>query len=113
MKKLLILIAIVMGMMGGAYAQDAHKDGYMMKDGKVWQVKKGKKTQVTTDATLLNGTIVSPIGNVTLPDGTIRTMKNGETLYTDGTWSSMLNKDNMRKDAEPEKSNIHKDDMPK
>jgi hypothetical protein len=98
---------------GFAFAQDKPKDGYMMKDGKVWQVKKGKKTQVTTDATLLNGTIITNNGNVTLPDGTVRTLKNGETIYTDGTWSEKMNKDNMNKDTEIDKDNIHKDDMPK
>lgn len=63
-----------------------HKDGVKMKDGKVWMMKDGKKTEVKQEVTLTDGTKVNPNGTVIMADGSSKMMQNGDMISMDGKW---------------------------
>ena len=60
------------------------KDVYVMKDSKMWQIKAGEKSEMTTDVTLVNGTIVMANGTVKKTDGQSVTLKNGQFVDLEG-----------------------------
>ena len=106
MKKIwLSLLAITCTL--GVFAQDStnamnkmapkpHHDGVMMKDGKLLMMKNGQTTQLTTDMTLDNGTVVLANGTVKAKDGSTTTLKEGDYVTMDGT--SMGNMNDWKKD---------------
>jgi uncharacterized protein DUF6799 len=64
--------------------QQKHKDMYVFKDSKVWQVKSGNVTELTADATLPGGTVVKTNGEVVSKDGQTVTLKDGQYIDVDG-----------------------------
>lgn len=113
MKKVLVsLFAITLTL--GVFAQDSanamHKmapkqnhEGVLMRDGKLLMMKNGQTTQLTTDLTLDNGTVVMANGTVKMKDGTTSTLKEGDYVGMDGTTGNIKNrmqqKDKMMKDS--------------
>ena len=93
MKKVLIsLFAITLTL--GVFAQDStmapkhnmqHHEGVIMKNGKLLMMKNGQTTQLTSDLTLDNGTVVMADGSVKTKDGIITTLKEGDYVGMDGT----------------------------
>src|SRR5664279_241842 len=98
MKKVLFsLFAITLTL--GVFAQDSTNatnkmaprhnmqshEGVIMKNGKLLMMKNGQTTQMTTDLTLDNGTVVMANGNVKSKDGTTTTLKEGDYVGMDGT----------------------------
>jgi hypothetical protein len=78
-------------------------DGVIMKDGKLLMMKNGQTTQLTTDLTLDNGTVVKSDGTVQAKDGTTTTLKEGDYVAMDGTTGNIKNnwqqKDKMKSDS--------------
>ena len=56
------------------------KDHIMMKDGKMWVVKNGVRTEMKEDMPLSNGTMVMMDGTVKMKDGKTKMMKNGSSI---------------------------------
>lgn len=97
MKKLLIAVFAVV-LSTGAFAQETQpakdtipteqkvqkKNGYLMKESKMWTLKDGVKSEQTDDVTLANGTIVMANGTVKSTDGQTVTLKNGQFIDLDG-----------------------------
>lgn len=59
-------------------------DGVMMKEGKMWQVKSGQTSAMSSEMTMSDGTKVDSTGKVTMKDGSIMMMKDGEKMTMDG-----------------------------
>lgn len=78
--------------------KDMKKDHIVMKDGKLWQIKDGNNSEVLTDITLVNGTIVTKDGNVKTKDGKSEMLKDGDCVWMDG---KITHKDLIRKDGKP------------
>ena len=117
MKKVLVsLFAITFTL--GVFAQDSTNttnnntnqtqgvqkhEGVIMKDGKLLMMKDGQTTQLTTDLTLDNGTVVTADGTVKNKDGTTTTLKEGDYVAMDGTTGNIKNrwqhKDKMKADS--------------
>jgi hypothetical protein len=115
MKKVLAtLLAITLTL--GVFAQDSANtmnkmaqkqnmqkhDGVIMKDGKLLMMKNGQTTQLTSDLTLDNGTVVMTNGTVKAKDGSTTTLKEGDYVSMDGTTMGNINKwpkNNMGKDS--------------
>ena len=115
MKKVLVsLFAITLTL--GAFAQDSTNgtnqmaqhpnmqkhDGVIMRNGKLLMMKDGQTTQLTTDLTMDNGTVVMADGTVKTKDGTTTTLKDGDYVGMDGTMGNMKNrwqKNKMKKDS--------------
>ena len=116
MKKVLVsLFAITLTL--GVFAQDSTNatnkmapkpnmqkhEGVIMKDGKLLMMKNGQTTQLTTDLTLDNGTVVMANGTVKTKDGTTKTLKEGDYVAMDGTTGNVKNrwqqKDKMKTDS--------------
>ena len=112
MKKVLVsLFAITLTL--GVFAQDSTNamnkmapkqshDGVIMRDGKLLMMKNGQTTQLTTDLTLDNGTVVMANGTVKMKDGTTSTLKEGDWVGMDGTIGNVKNrmqKDRMKTDS--------------
>ena len=64
--------------------QQEHKDMYVFKNSKVWQVKSGNVSELTKDATLANGAIVKTNGDVVSKDGQTVALKDGQYIDIDG-----------------------------
>ncbi len=68
-------------------------------------MKDGQTTQLTTDLTLDNGTVVMADGTVKNKDGTTTTLKEGDYVAMDGTTGNIKNrwqqkdKDKMKADS--------------
>lgn len=101
MKKLLILCAAFLLMTVASIAQtpdqtppsktDKHhkmKDCVMMKDGKMWVMKDGQKSEMTETMTLSNGTSVMTDGSVKTTDGKTMMMKDGDMMDMNGKMKS-------------------------
>jgi len=106
MKKMLAMLVAVFAVVL-VHAQNADqghkkmmKDCIMMKDGKVVQMKDGNSTDVTSDVTLSNGTVVSADGTVKTKDGKTSKLKDGDCVYMSGKMTHMAMK---KKDAKPAK----------
>jgi hypothetical protein len=56
----------------------------MMKGGKLSEMVNGKKTAVTQDVTLVNGTTIHPNGTINDRDGHERQLREGEYMTMDG-----------------------------
>jgi len=95
MKKLMVIVSAVLLSSLMSYAQDSQTDYSknqatpatdhpMMKDGKVWLMKDGNKTEVLTEVNL-GTTKVDSKGNVTFKDGTKTILKEGDHVRMDGT----------------------------
>jgi hypothetical protein len=96
--KTLFLSMVAVALSFGAFAQDStlsqtppteqqqtqQKDMYVFKDGKVWEVKNGKTSELTKDATLANGTVVKTTGEVVTKDGQSSALKDGQYIDVDG-----------------------------
>ena len=122
MKKVLVsLFAITLTL--GVFAQDSttnkmapkqNHEGVIMKDGKLLMMKNGQTTQLTTDLTLDNGTIVTANGTVKMKDGTTSALKEGDYVGMDGTIGNVKNmrmqKDKMMKDSSMS-GKMHADSM--
>jgi hypothetical protein len=90
MKNLFVLFAALLITVGAsAQADKKMKDGYMMKDGKMWVMKAGTTTEMKSDATLKNGTTITTKGAVTPKGGKPTMLKNGDWVEMDGTMGSM------------------------
>ena len=115
MKKVLVLL-FAMTLTSGVFAQDSTNamnkmapkqnmqkhDGIIMKNGKLLMMKNGQTTQLTTDMTLDNGTVVMTNGTVKAKDGSTTTLKEGDYVSMDGTHMGNINKmpkNNMGKDS--------------
>jgi hypothetical protein len=100
MKKLIVLIAGFL-FTGGVMAQDYNKTqstttttqtqldkksdkAIEMKAGKVYDVRDGKSTMITSNVTV-GTSMVMPDGTVKMKDGTTAMLKDGDCVYTDGT----------------------------
>jgi uncharacterized protein YdeI (BOF family) len=98
MKTLLILLGAILFSVS-AMAQDTlgkskpmqdqsttmdKKDGYLMKHDKVMEIKDGKVSTLTADATLANGTVIMADGTVKNKDGSVVKLKNGEHIDLQG-----------------------------
>lgn len=114
MKKVLVsLFAITLAL--GVFAQDSTSgmntmaqkpnmqkhEGIIMRDGKLLMMKNGQTTQLTTDMTLDNGTVVMANGTVKTKEGTTTTLKEGDYVAMDGTIGNIAKwrKDHMMKDS--------------
>ena len=64
--------------------QQKHKDMYVFKNSKVWEVKSGKVAELTKDATLANGAVVKANGDVVSKDGQTVALKDGQFIDVDG-----------------------------
>jgi hypothetical protein len=56
------------------------KDHIKMKDGKMWVIKKGVRTEMKETMTLANGTMVMTDGTVKMKDGKTIKLKNGSSI---------------------------------
>ena len=77
-------------------------EGVMMKDGKLLMMKNGQTTQLTTDLTLDNGTVVMTNGTVKAKDGKTTVLKEGDYVSMDGTKMGNMatwKKEHMGKDS--------------
>lgn len=66
---------------------------YLMKKGKMVEVKDGKETPLKSEVTLKNGTVVMPNGHCKMKDGKSRMMKDGECMHEDGKVSEHADHD--------------------
>ena len=97
MKRLLIIVMVfVLGTSVKAQDTSSHKttqhqmkDCVMMEEGKMIQMKAGKKMDMTQDMTMSNGAVVMKNGNVKKKDGTTMMLKNGDCVMMDGTLKHM------------------------
>lgn len=77
-------------MQQNAQSQDLQKGqqnvqpSFIMQDNKVYQYKDGVKSELSEDATLSNGTVISSTGSVKKADGTTVTLTNGQYVDQDG-----------------------------
>jgi hypothetical protein len=95
--KRLIIIAIVSLMHISSHAQTkmtekedtklspTKTDGFMMKDGKLMQMKDGLSVPVEDSITLKNGSVVLKDGTVKAKDGKTVMLKTGDWIMKDGT----------------------------
>jgi hypothetical protein len=102
MKKVLVSL-LAMTLTAGVFAQDSTNamnkmaprqshEGVLMKDGKLLMMKNGQTTQLTSDLTLDNGTIVMANGSVKTKDGTTAILKEGDYVGMDGTMGNVKDK---------------------
>lgn len=78
------------------------KDGVKMKEGKLWLIKNGEKTELTEDLTLSDGSVIMANGTVKLKDGTTKSLADGDFVGMDGKWmkkDKMLKMDKAKKDS--------------
>ncbi|HEX8427922.1 DUF6799 domain-containing protein [Hymenobacter sp.] len=68
------------------------KDGVMMKEGKVLMTQSGITSPVTQEASLVNGTKISPDGTVTMANGTTATLKEGDYMSLSGRLTTAASK---------------------
>ncbi|MFD2784310.1 DUF6799 domain-containing protein [Hymenobacter rubripertinctus] len=68
------------------------KDGYLMKDGKVLETRDAHTGNLSTDATLVNGTKVGADGTVTMADGARIMLKEGDYMSLTGRMTTMAMK---------------------
>lgn len=59
----------------------------MMVDGKMFKEVNGVVSKMTTDVNLINGMLILTTGKVVRKDGTAITLKDGESVMSDGTMS--------------------------
>ncbi len=62
----------------------AHRDGVMMKDGKMWMSKNGQSMAMDKEMTMKNGTKVMTDGSYVNKAGKRMKMKNGEAMDMEG-----------------------------
>ena len=110
MKKLIVLIAAFL-FTGTVIAQDYNKTqttttqstttqtqekksdkAIEMKAGKVYDVRDGKSTMITSNVTVGTSTVM-PDGTVKMKDGTTTVLKEGDCVYADGTVKKSTVKD--------------------
>lgn len=60
-----------------------HGDHVMMRDSKVLLLRNGEEMPLEEEMTMSDGTRVMPNGQVVMPDGTARMMREGETITMD------------------------------
>ena len=68
---------------------------YLMKDGKMYSVEEGVKTELTRNVTLRNGTVVSTTGEVRTADGSTVKLIDGQYADKDGKigeWKDQMKK---------------------
>jgi len=66
-------------------ARGPMKDGVLMKDGKMMQMKDGQTMALASEITMNNGTKVMPDGTVTMAGGKTMMLKNGQYVLMDGS----------------------------
>jgi len=64
--------------------QKENKNCYLMKDGKVWEVKDNKSVALTAEVVLKNGTRIKPEGTVITKSGEITILNEGDKIYESG-----------------------------
>ena len=127
MKKLLVIVCTFLMFTGMLQAQDktrekeeakssvkkqdrAHmEDHFMFQAGKLYQMKKGMKTEVKTAVTLKNGLIVNPDGSYMMKSEERKQLKNGECLDMAGNHylnQTMFNKRQMNHSGMQKKKNM-------
>jgi hypothetical protein len=74
-----------------AHAQTGPRVYIMMKDGKLSEMDNGKKTAVTADISLTNGTTVHPDGSINDRDGHLRKLEEGQYMTMDGRIRELKN----------------------
>lgn len=89
MHKISLILCFVafstLAIVGTAAAQSSTPRIYiMMKDGKLSEMVNGKKTAVTQDISLVNGTTIHPDGSINDRDGHLRKLEEGEYMTMDG-----------------------------
>ena len=96
MKKVILAIAIMIGISGASIAQTTTKssdnsmqkmkmnDGVMMVDNKTMLCNKSKCTSLTKTYTCSDGCKVSTDGTITKPDGSTMKLMNGSMIGKDG-----------------------------
>lgn len=103
MKKIALMIAVLvltlsvsaqdktekMGKKGDKMMDHKMKDCVMMENGKMVVMKEGKVSDMSSDMTMSNGTVVSSDGKVMMKDGSTKMLKDGESVYMDGKMSKM------------------------
>ena len=115
MKKIIVVFAmLVFGL--PAFAQEGTKKPaastqtdvkampttVVMKAGKVWLSKEGTMT-VLEQEIKLNGTLVKPDGSVTLRDGKVTQLKEGDRVTAEGELIMVAKRDTPQDRVEPEK----------
>lgn len=91
MKKLILVLAAMLFSFG-MQAQDGKmpsKDHLMMQEGKMWVMTAGKTTAMTQDIKLSDGSTVTVAGKVTMQDGNIKMLDNGDAIDMDGVITVM------------------------
>jgi hypothetical protein len=84
----LLVLAVTMSAMLFASARPmaGGMDGVIMRDGKMMTMKAGKAIDpMTANATMSNGTVVTPDGLVKMPNGHQEQLKDGQMMMMDGT----------------------------
>lgn len=74
-----------------ARAQTGPRVYIMMKDGKLSEMDNGKKTAVTADISLTNGTTVHADGSINDRDGHLRKLEEGQYMTMDGRIRELKN----------------------
>ncbi|HYD19933.1 MAG TPA: DUF6799 domain-containing protein, partial [Flavipsychrobacter sp.] len=105
MKKLLLAALAFIFFIAQADAQDKDKmkDGVKMKNGKVWAIKDGKKSEATREITLNDGSKVMTDGSVVMTDGTVKKLSDGDMVTMDGKWMDRDKKDKEDKNGKMDK----------
>lgn len=83
---ILSVVAISFASTTGTASAQSHgpKIYVMMKNGKLSEMVNGKKTAVTQDISLVNGTTIHPDGTINDRDGHERKLQEGEYMTMDG-----------------------------
>lgn len=112
MKKIILAALALNFLVAQADAQNKDKkDGVKMKNGKVWVVKDGNKTEATREVTLNDGSRVMTDGSVVMADGTVKKLGDGDMITMDGKWvdkNKMDKKDKKDKDDQKDNNNDKK-----
>jgi hypothetical protein len=68
------------------------KDGFLMKDGKVMVTRDAHTEPLTAETSVVNGTKINASGQVTMPNGTTTTLKEGDYMSLTGRLTTMAMK---------------------
>jgi len=85
LKQIGVLVTVASLSLGALSAADeVLSDGAFIQGGKVKILKAGQTTEVTEATTLADGTIISPTGEVTRPDGKSMQLREGQRISLSG-----------------------------
>ncbi|MCC2545652.1 hypothetical protein LJY25_04285 [Hymenobacter sp. BT175] len=87
MKRVLLALIFSLGLVGPAATQIKPLASLIWEDGRLFRVQAGRRLPATQPIQLGNGTRISALGLVTLPDGRQQRMQNGDGLdLSTGRW---------------------------